>query len=111
MWEKKRIGAVDIVSGDDSLTVDSFESLKRILEERVSGGQPRLVFDCSQVPLIDSAGLELLVETRDACRRRGGQFQLAGVNPLCMDILQATGLDMLFDVFEDSVAAAGSFAQ
>ena len=111
MWEKKRHGAVDIVSGDDTLTIDQVDGLRRILTECVEGGQPRVVLDCQQIPLIDSAGLELLLDIREACARRAGQFRLAGVNALCADILQVTGLISLFEIHADSVVAAGSFAQ
>lgn len=111
MWEKTRHGAVDIVSGAVALTKDSADGLRRVFEECVSAGQPRLVLDCCLVPLIDSSGLELLLEIRDTCRRRGGQFHLAGVNTLVMDILQVTGIVALFEIHSDAVAAAGSFAQ
>ena len=111
MWENRRHGAIDIVSGDKPLTVDTAESLRRILAAHVQHGQPRLVMDFRQIPLIDSAGMELLLDTRDACVRRGGAFQLAALNPLCMDIVQLTGAAQYFEIFSDSVAAAGSFAQ
>ena len=111
MWDKTRQGAVDIVAGAEALTKENADSLRQVFEECIASGQPRLVFDCCQIPLIDSAGLELLLDMRDACRRRGGQFQLAGVNTLCLDILQATGLVCLFEIHSDAVAAAGSFAQ
>lgn len=111
MWQRNRHGAVDIVSGDSSLTKDNAAALQREFEFCLTAGQPRLVFDCCQVPLIDSAGLELLLDTHDACRRRGGQFQLAGLNTLCSDILQATGLAHQFEIHADSVTAAGSFAR
>lgn len=111
MWEKTRHGAVDIVSGSEPLTQANCESLRRMLEECLNVGQPRLVFDAAQVPLFDSAGLEMLLDVRDAVRERGGQFHLAACNSLCADILQATGLASLFELHSDAVAAAGSFAQ
>lgn len=111
MWEKKRHGAVDIVTGDDTLTIDNVESLRRVLTGCVEDGQPRIVLDCQRIPLIDSAGLELLLDIREASARRAGNFHLAGLNALCMDILQATKLTSLFEIHTDSIAAAGSFAQ
>ncbi|MEO2013252.1 MAG: STAS domain-containing protein [Fuerstiella sp.] len=111
MWEKSRHGAIDVVSGDQSLTLDNCESLRRLLEDCVNNGQPQLVLDCQQIPLIDSAGLELLLDIRESCVRRGGQFQLAALNTLCLDILQITDIASRFDIYNDSVAAAGSFAQ
>jgi anti-anti-sigma factor len=63
------------------------------------------------VQLIDSAGLELLLDVRDRCLRSGGALQLAAPNPLCRDILQATGLASQFAIFDTVTAAVGSFAQ
>ena len=111
MWEKTRHGAIDIVCGDKPLITDNIGSLRRILEECVQDGQPRLVLDFRQVSLIDSAGIELLLDVRDACARRAGCIQLAALNPLCMDILRVTGAANHFEIYGDSVAAAGSFSQ
>ena len=111
MWEKKRHGAVDIVTGDQPLTKSNADSLRHVLNECVESGQPRIVLDCQQVPLVDSKGLELLLDVRQSCARRGGQFQLAALSPLCRDILQVTGIISQFEIYSDSVVAAGSFAQ
>ena len=111
MWEQKRQGAVDVFTGNVSLTTESVHALRPKLEERLNQGQPRLVLDCQQIPLFDSAGLEMLLDIRDACLRRGGQFSLAALNPLCRDILQVTGVASQFEIHNDAIAAAGSFAQ
>ena len=111
MFEKLRQGAVDIVSGDDPLTADNIDSARRILTESTQSGQPRIVLDLRKIPLIDSAGLELLIELQDECIRRGGRMQLCGANPLCRDILRITNVSQHFEQFDDAVSAAGSFAQ
>ncbi len=111
MWEKSRQGAIDVVSGDGALTLDNCDSLRGLLEGCVNDGQPQLVLDCRQIALFDSAGLELLLDIRESCARRGGLFQLAGLNTLCLDILQVTDIASQFELYDDSVAAAGSFAQ
>ena len=111
MWEKSRQGAIDVVSGDGALTLDNCDSLRGLLEGCVNDGQPQLVLDCRQIALFDSAGLELLLDIRESCARRGGLFQLTGLNTLCLDILQVTDIASQFELYDDSVAAAGSFAQ
>ena len=111
MWKKERHGAVDVVAGDQPLTIDNADALRRTMMECIERGQPRIVLDCHQIPLMDSKGLELLLDIRQACARRGGQFQLAAVNALCRDILQVTGVVSQFEIHSDSVVAAGSFAQ
>jgi anti-anti-sigma factor len=111
MFEKMRQGAVDIISGDEPLVGDNTDKARRLLEECSRSGQPRIVLDLQKMPLIDSDGLELLLDMQDECIRKGGLIQLAGANPLCRDILRITEVDQQFELFDDVVAAAGSFAQ
>ena len=111
MFEKLRQGAVDVVSGDQPLTNDNVESARRTLRECTQTGQPRIVFDLRKIPIIDSAGLEMLLDVQDECVRRGGRIQLCGASQLCRDILRVTNVEQQFEHFEDAVAAAGSFAQ
>lgn len=77
----------------------------------LENGQPRVVFDLSGIPLIDSAGLESLLDARDLCQKRGGTMVLARPNPLCRDILRVNGFDKELQIFDDSVKAMGSFAR
>ena len=111
MFTRSQQGVVDIVAGELPLNLESVEEAGRVLDECIAQGQPRIVFDLTAVPLIDSAGLELLLDARDLCHQRGGQLHLAVPNQLCTDILAATGVDLQFEVFDDFLEAVGSFAQ
>ena len=104
-------GAVDVIHGDDSLKLDRISDVEKVFTECERHGQPRIVLDLKNVPLIDSAGLELLLDVRDRCLQKGGAFKLARPNPLCRDILEITGVASRLDIFDDTVTAAGSFAQ
>lgn len=111
MFSRSRQGAVDVVGGNDPLSSDYIDDVRCVVEECLSAGQPRIVLEMREIPLVDSAGLEFLLEYRDHCIKRGGLLQLASVNPLCREALEVTGLVKEFDLFSDAVAAAGSFAQ
>lgn len=111
MFESSKQGAVHVVSGDCPLNVEGVTNARRVFEECLGKGQPRVVFQMNGVALLDSAGLVLLLDIRDACLRRGGALQLAAPNPLCRDILRATGLAQQFTVYDDAISAVGSFAQ
>lgn len=111
MVETYRQGAVDVVRPAERLNKPQVENLRPAVEALVKHGQPKLVIDLSDVPLIDSDGLEFLLDTRDLCLRRGGECKLAGASTLCCDILRVAGLDEEMDLREDVVAAAGSFAR
>ena len=111
MFEHSKQGAVDLIAGDEPLHVDTLERAARLLDQCIAQGQPRLVFDLGGVALIDSAGLELLLDARERCAQRGGLLQLAAPNPLCRDVLQVTGLASEFEIFDDVLSAVGSFAR
>ena len=111
MFGKSKQGAVDVISGSDALNAETIDIARKIIDSCTLKGRPSLVFDLQHVPLIDSAGLELLLETREACLGRGGLMQIAGLNPLCRDILRVTGHDNSFEIFDDVVSAVGSFAR
>lgn len=67
--------------------------------------------DLEKVSLIDSAGLELLLDYQDHCTQRGGVMKLTTPTPLCRDILNVTDVVARFEVHQDTLSAVGSFAQ
>lgn len=111
MFEHTRQGAVDVVFGGDPLHGDHVERLRALLECITEDGQPHVVLDLQGVPLIDSAGLELLLDMHEEYQRLGGTLKLAGVNSLCGEILRVAGVGQLFEIYRDAGAAVGSFVK
>ena len=111
MFERSRTGAVNIISGNDPLNLENIKGLEKLLDDCLVTGQPRVVFDLERIPLIDSAGLELLLRYQDLCAERGGVIKLAAPTPLCRDILTVTDVISRFDVLQDSLSAVGSFSR
>ena len=94
-------------------TFAEFEVVERYSKPRnvLEDGQPHVVFDMQGVPLVDSRGLELLLQMHDAYKRLGGDLKLASVNPLCAEILKITGVGPHFEIYRDTGAAVGSFVR
>jgi anti-anti-sigma factor len=111
MFRVAQQGAVRVIQGEAPLNGDYVAAAASCSKPLWSSGQPKLVFDLSGVPLINSEGLELLLDVRDRCAERGGALVLAAPTPLCREILSATGVLAGIAVFDDTVSAAGSFAQ
>lgn len=103
-------GAVEVVSLDAPLDSKNASDLAETIVNCCAHGQPAIVIDLKNAPLIDSAGLEALVTAQQQAARRGGSIKLSGPNPLCSDILHVSGIDRRFEVFDTSKAAVGSFA-
>jgi len=102
-------GAVEVIICDDSLNADHLGALTKTLDECFEEGQPRIVLDLKSSPLIDSAGLELLVDMHERCQQRGGSIKLAGLNPLCLEIVRITGVSKQLELYDDARSAVRSF--
>ncbi len=111
MFTNKKQGAVDIVTGEGPISRDTLELVQNAVDPCLQSGQPRLVFDMSEVALLDSGGLEYLLDLNDKCVSRGGALRLAAPNNLCQDILDVCGISTQIEVYEDTTRAVGGFSQ
>jgi len=111
MFRESIQGSITVINGSASLTVDNLDALNAAFDRCLTEGQPRAVLDLHEVPLIDSAGLERLLDILDRFGERAGLLKLTAPSPLCADILSVTGVGTYFEVFEDVNSAVGSFIQ
>jgi anti-anti-sigma factor len=111
VFERVTQGAVDVIQGNLPLNVDHLEDVNALLKECARHGQPYVVLDLEKVPLIDSAGLERLLDAKEEFRRLGGALKLAAPNPLCDEILSVTGVGGSFEIFPEATSAVGSFVR
>lgn len=93
------------------LQVEATEPLGEQIERSLSNGQRMLVFDLSETPFVDSAGLESLLQWQEALEKVGGVIKLASVGAILHDALRITRLSERFDSYPSAKAAAGSFAK
>jgi anti-anti-sigma factor len=111
MFERITQGAVDLIRGDDPINAEHVEELAKLFQESAGRGQPFVVLDLEKVPLVDSAGLELLLDCRESFQQLGGALKLSAANPLCEDIFSITGVGAGFEIFRESLSALGSFVR
>jgi anti-anti-sigma factor len=111
MFERVTNGVVNVIRGDLPLNVDHVEEMTDLLKECLRTGQPHVLLDLTNVPLIDGAGLELLLDFNEECQELGGLLKLAAPSPLCEEILSVTGVGEQFEVFHDVLSAVGSFVR
>lgn len=112
MFERQRHGTIDVIRCGEALIEEHLDELSSLLSACLeTGGQPRAVLDLQLVPLLDSAGLERLLDAHDEFERLGGGLRLAAPNDLCRDILACSGLLDQVEVLSDVKTAVGSFAR
>jgi len=104
-------GAVSVLTPNSPLIAEHAKELGASLEGALKHGLPMVVLDLSSVALMDSAGLEALLDAHDAVRSRGGNIKLAGPTPLVEDILTTTGVGQRFELFANSKSAVGSYSK
>ena len=109
MFARSKQGAVDVIAGDGPIKVEFIESLSELFEECLAEGQPRVVMNLENVPLIDSSGLELLLDIQENYQQRGGALKLAAANPLCQEILELTEVNQHVELYPDPSSAVSSF--
>ena len=65
MFERQRQGTVDVIRCAEALIEDHLDQLSGLLAACLETGQPRAVLDLHMVPLMDSSGLERLLDARE----------------------------------------------
>ena len=111
MFSIESQGAVDVVKPMAPLDHDNSAEFSETVATGLSTGKPMVVLDMSDIPLIDSAGLDALLDLQDALQDRGGAIKLAAATQLCQEVLRITGVDHQFETFDEVKSAVGSFVQ
>ena len=102
-------GAVTVLEPDGALTQDDADQFMQKLTEALAESSGRVVVDLSQVPFVDSRGLEVLVEANDNLAAGGRTLKLCAINETIREVLDLTGLATRFDHFDDTNSALRSF--
>lgn len=106
---------VDLLSVAGRLDAAAAPLLKQAVDALFQEGRYRLVLDLSRIDHISSAGLRVLIEARKQARNwkltdlEGGDIRLANVPTKIKEVFHLTGLVSLFEIFDDTTEAVGSF--
>ena len=107
--DQQRQGAVTVLRPKGPLVADDAEEFKAALGQAFNDSLGRFVVDASAVPFVDSRGLEVLVESAGDLSHSGRSLKLCGVGDTLREVLDLTGLDSLFELYEDVNAGSRSF--
>jgi len=103
----KRCDVVKASGRVDAATAPELEAAFNAITEQA---RFTIVFDMSEVDFISSIGLRVLVDVRRRSRRYNrGDLVLASPSPNVDRSLELAGFHTLFDVYETTLEAVGSF--
>ena len=88
---------------------EAVDDLQRTITESLAEGDTRFVINLSEVPMIDSSGIGLLVRFLTSAKKRGGSVKLVNPSSFAQKTLRLVGVLSLFDVYEDDDQAVASF--
>lgn len=108
--EQTRHGASTVISIHGALVNEELTKLSDAIDESLGLGATKLVLELSEVPFVDSAGLELLLDLISRIGKLGGEIRLAALNEVCREIFSATRMDNFYHLFEDADSALRSMA-
>ncbi len=84
------------------------ERIKPILEDHEGKEvSPKIIFDCSALSYVSSAGLRVFISTQRQLTARGGGVAFAALSKPVRDLFHLAGLEALF-IIEPSVGDAAA---
>jgi anti-sigma B factor antagonist len=83
----------------------------REVQPILTSDRPQVVFDLSQVKLLDSSGVDMLLQCMAEIMKRDGDLKLAAMSPQSAVVLEMTRADRLFEMYETSTDAVRSFSR
>jgi anti-anti-sigma factor len=104
--EYKRLSVVSISGRIDAA---SAPELEEILEKQREDGFKNIVLDMAEVSFVSSSGLRVMLTARKAAKKGGGRLAIAQPSERVIDTLDISGLDVLFETFENREAAIASY--
>jgi len=93
------------------LTATEGEGVINELHEYISGPEGRLAVDLSDLKLIDSTGLSLMMNLVTRARLAKGNVVLVSPSNFVSGVLEVTRLNTWFDICENVDEAAGKLKQ
>lgn len=106
-----RQGAVTVVQATERFNEDFVEHLDKALGTHVVHGTPMAVINMEATRLINSKGLEYLLDTGENFRQRGGALKIASPTSVSREVLSITELDRNLEIYESVNMAVRSFAK
>lgn len=87
--------------------VDSFRSA---LEHAVDAGENRIVLNLSELAMVDSSGIGVLMRGHAAAKQAGGAIRLVNPTKFVRQSLKTVGVLDLFEVLDTEQNAIAAFA-
>lgn len=79
------------------------------IEQQLQDGNTNLIIDLTDVPLLDSTALGVIIITLQVLQRSGGKLVLLNPQKAVSSVLEVTRLTSILEVYESEEAARNAF--
>src|ERR1700719_1901233 len=102
-------GPVVVMQMPEQLNSETARTFLQDMEPLLETHRPRIVFDCSQVRYVDSAGVEMMLHCLEEAMKRDGDLKLAALSPESEVVLELMRVARVFEALASSDDAVRSF--
>ena len=111
MLDVQNIGSVSVIKARSALMGECLSQCRQAYEDCIAKRRTLLVINLQDSPLINSEGLEFIVDAQQGCLSRGGRVAVVEPQALCEEVLNITGVSDYVAVFPDMRTALSDFAR
>ena len=108
--ERKEREGITILNLNGRITMgEEAVKFRQTVQDVARSANPKLIINMKDVDYIDSTGLGAIVMSSTALRKAGGEVKLMNLNRRNVELLVATKLTTIFEIFTDEQDAVNSF--
>lgn len=100
IWVFHPVGSIDTTTSAD---------LEETLMEGISQGMRWIILDLTDVRMISSAGIRVIISAAKALKKENGEIRFSTPNKNVSEVLQLTGLLKFLKVYPDNTSAIRHF--
>lgn len=90
---------------------DECRDLVAMIQEACDAGKANILFDLSDLRIMNSTGLNILVNSLTQARKSGGEVLICGVSEKIKQLFIITKLNTIFQVFDTEEEALKAFSK
>ena len=93
-------GTRTILSLKRAITSQNCAKLESTINEYIDQSKTEIILDCQALSFLDSDALEFLFRMHEKLKALGGKLKFICIDDVCRDILVATRLINIFDIYK-----------
>ncbi len=99
----------DLIKMTGRIDTYTAPNLQEAMDAVLDSGKHNIVFDMGEVDFLSSKGLWVLTETQKKCKKSRGKLVLVNTDEKIRKSFELVGMSDYFEIFDDLLAAVGSF--